>query len=67
VPADIEKGAQFAVAAANDNHALPGQFDGLEVSRVGKRIGATGASPHLPEQAGLLPRENLGIVEVAAG
>ena len=67
VAADIEEGAQLAVAPAHDEHALPGQLDGLEVARRGERVGAADAGPHLTEEALLLARVDLGIVKVPAG
>ena len=65
--ADVEECAQLAVASAHDEHALPGQLDCLEVARRGQRVGAADAGPHLTEEALLLPRVDLGIVEVPAG
>jgi hypothetical protein len=67
VAADIEKRAQLTVAAAHDQHALPGQLDRHEVARCRQRVGATGTGPHLTEQALLLARVDLRIVEVATG
>jgi hypothetical protein len=51
MPADIEEGTQLAVTAAHDKHALSGELGGLEVPRIGKRIGTADAGPHLAEQA----------------
>ena len=60
VSADVEERAQLAIAPAHDQHALPGQLDGLEVARRGQRVGAADTGPHLTEQALLLACVDVG-------
>jgi hypothetical protein len=67
VAADVEERTQLAIPSAHDQHALPGQLDGLEVARRGQRVGTADTGPHLTEQALLLACVDVRVVEVPAG
>jgi hypothetical protein len=65
VAADVQKGADGAVPAADDEDVLAAEVDGQEVAGVGDGVGATDVGPHLPEEGFLLPFVDGGVVEPA--